>query len=112
VSRALSVRRSVVAYMRPQESAGKGSPRWSYIVLEVRVVRLAVVLTVRRRFGPLPVSGVCSDLATPSFAPSGHGASADAVWCQLFVPVRTSFHPQLDGEGTVRYFAWFQICII
>src|SRR6218665_3261722 len=40
---------------------------------------------VRRRFGPLPVSGVCSDLATSYWAPSCRGDSADAVWCQIFV---------------------------
>src|SRR6218665_2260541 len=60
-------------------NGGRGKRVSPLEILEVRALRLAVVSTVRRRFGPLPVSGVCSDLATSSCAPSCRGASADAV---------------------------------
>ena len=67
-------------------------------ILEVRSLRLAVVLTVHRGYGLLLVSGVCSDLATSSCAPSCGGASADAVWCQLFVRYGLHFNPSSIGK--------------
>ena len=70
-----------MAYIRPQESTGKETPRWSYSRSELLV---GGVDGPSKVLGPLPVSGG-SDLAMSSCAPSCHGASADAVRCQLFV---------------------------